>query len=49
MNEIYIKMLAERAKQDSTLLDKLSEEVRTEVEKYIDDVKQTYTDNEQIL
>ena len=34
MNEIYIKILAERAKQDSTLLDKLPEEVRTEVEKY---------------
>ena len=36
MNEIYIKVLAERAKQDSTLLDKLPEEVRVEVEKYIE-------------
>ena len=36
MNEIYIKVLAERAKVDSTLLDKLPEEVRVEVEKYIE-------------
>ncbi len=49
MNEIYIKILAERAEQDRTLLAKLPEEVRTEVEKYIEDVKQTDTDNEQIL
>jgi hypothetical protein len=35
MNEIYIKVLAERAKQDSTLLDKLPEEVRVEVEKLL--------------
>ena len=32
MNEIYIKILAERAKQDSTLLDKLPEDVRVLVE-----------------
>ena len=31
-----IKILAERAKQDSTLLDKLAEDVRMEVEKYIE-------------
>lgn len=36
MNEIYIKVLAERAKQDSTLLDKLPQDVRVEVEKYIE-------------
>ena len=36
MNEIYIKILAERAKQDSTLLDKLPEDVRVEVEKYLE-------------
>lgn len=36
MNEMYIKILAQRAKLDSTLLDKLPEDVRTEVEKYID-------------
>ncbi len=36
MNEIYIKILAQRAKLDSTLLDKLPEEVRVEVEKYIE-------------
>lgn len=36
MNEIYIKMLAQRAKQDSTLLDKLPEDVRVEVEKYLE-------------
>jgi len=35
MNEIYIKVLAERAKVDSTLLDKLPEEVRVEVEKLL--------------
>ena len=33
MNEIYIKILAERAKQDETFLDKLPEDVRVEVEK----------------
>lgn len=31
MNEIYIKILAERAKQDSTLLDKLPENVITKI------------------
>lgn len=36
MNEIYIKILAQRAKQDSTLLDKLPQDVRVEVEKYIE-------------
>jgi hypothetical protein len=36
MNEIYIKVLAERAKVDSTLLDKLPQDVRVEVEKYIE-------------
>ena len=36
MNEIYIKILAQRAKLDSTLLDKLPEEVRVEVEKYVE-------------
>jgi hypothetical protein len=36
MNEIYIKVLAERAKLDSTLLVKLPEEVRVEVEKYLE-------------
>lgn len=36
MNEIYIKILAQRAKQDSTLLAKLPEDVRTEVEKYLE-------------
>lgn len=35
MNEIYIKILAQRAKLDSTLLDKLPEEVRVEVEKLL--------------
>ena len=35
MNEIYIKILAERAKQDSTLLAKLPEDVRVEVEKHL--------------
>lgn len=35
MNEIYIKILAERAKQDSTLLDKLPEDVKVEVEKLL--------------
>lgn len=33
MDEIYIKILAERAKQDETLLDKLPDDVRIEVEK----------------
>ena len=36
MEEIYLQRLAERAKQDSTLLDKLPEDVRTEVEKYLE-------------
>ena len=36
MNEIYIKMFAQRAKVDSTLLDKLPEDVRVEVEKYLE-------------
>lgn len=36
MNEIYIKILAQRAKLDSTLLDKLPQDVRVEVEKYIE-------------
>ena len=36
MNEIYIKILAERAKIDSTLLAKLAEEVRVEVEKQME-------------
>ena len=35
MEEIYLQRLAQRAKQDDTLLDKLSEEVRVEVEKYL--------------
>ena len=35
MNEMYIKILAQRAKQDNTLLAKLPEDVRVEVEKYI--------------
>lgn len=38
MNEIYIKILAQRAKQDDTLLDKLQEEVRVEVEKYLEEI-----------
>jgi hypothetical protein len=36
MNEIYIKILAQRAKLDSKLLDKLPQDVRVEVEKYIE-------------
>ena len=36
MEEIYLKKLAERARQDDTLLDKLEEEVRVEVEKYLE-------------
>ncbi len=36
MNEMYIKILAQRVKIDSTLLDKLPEDVRTEVEKYLE-------------
>ncbi len=32
MDEIYLKKLAERAKQDDTLLDKLQEDVREKVE-----------------
>ena len=36
MNEIYIKILAQRARLDSTLLDKLPQDVRVEVEKYIE-------------
>jgi hypothetical protein len=39
MNEIYIKILAQRAKQDSTLLDKLPEDVRTKVESVKEDLK----------
>lgn len=35
MNEIYIKILAQRANIDSTLLDKLPEEVKVEVEKLL--------------
>lgn len=35
MNEIYIKILAQRAKMDSTLLDKLPQDVRVEVEKLL--------------
>ena len=38
MEEIYLQRLAQRAKQDDTLLDKLSEEVRVGVEKYIEEV-----------
>lgn len=36
MNEIYIKILAQKAKLDSTLLDKLPDDVRVEVEKYLE-------------
>lgn len=36
MEEIYLQRLAERAKQDDTLLDKLPDDVRTEVEKYLE-------------
>ena len=36
MEEIYLQRLAERARQDDTLLDKLEEEVRVEVEKYLE-------------
>jgi hypothetical protein len=36
MNEMYIKILAQRVKIDSTLLDKLPEDVRVEVEKYLE-------------
>lgn len=32
MEEIYLQRLAERAKQDGTLLDKLPEDVREQVE-----------------
>jgi len=32
MNDIYIKILAQRAKLDSTLLDKLPQDVREKVE-----------------
>lgn len=35
MNEMYIKILAQRAKVDSTLLDKLPEDVKVEVEKLL--------------
>ena len=45
MEEIYLKRLAQRAKQDDTLLDKLSEEVRVEVEK-IDEEKTIEEPNE---
>ena len=37
MEEIYLQRLAQRAKQDDTLLDKLQEDVREKVEKYIED------------
>jgi hypothetical protein len=40
MNEIYIKILAEKAKQDSTLLDKLPEDVRTKVKKEMEEAKE---------
>ena len=32
MEEIYLQRLAQRAKQDDTLLDKLQEDVREQVE-----------------
>ena len=35
MNEMYIKILVQRVKIDSTLLDKLPEDMRVEVEKYL--------------
>ena len=38
MEEIYLQRLAERARQDDTLLDKLPEEVRVEVEKYLEEI-----------
>jgi|LSQX01.2.fsa_nt_gb uncharacterized membrane protein YebE (DUF533 family) len=38
MEEIYLQRLAERAKQDDTLLDKLPEDVKVEVEKYIEEL-----------
>jgi uncharacterized membrane protein YebE (DUF533 family) len=38
MEEIYLQRLAQRAKQDDTLLDKLQEDVRVEVEKYLEEV-----------
>jgi len=38
MEEIYLQRLAERAKQDDALLDKLPEDVRVEVEKYLEEV-----------
>lgn len=38
MEEIYLQRLAERARQDDTLLDKLQEDVRVEVEKYLEEV-----------
>jgi hypothetical protein len=38
MEEIYLQRLAQRARQDDTLLDKLPEEVRTEVEKYLEEI-----------
>ena len=36
MNKIYIKILAQRAMLDSSLLDKLPQDVRVEVEKYLE-------------
>lgn len=36
MNEIYIKILAQRAKQDEKFLAKLPEEVMVEVEKLLE-------------
>ena len=38
MEEIYLQRLAQRARQDDTLLDKLQEDVRVEVEKYLEEV-----------
>jgi uncharacterized membrane protein YebE (DUF533 family) len=38
MEEIYLQRLAQRAKQDDTLLDKLQEDVREKVEKYLEEV-----------
>jgi uncharacterized membrane protein YebE (DUF533 family) len=38
MEEIYLQRLAQRAKQDDTLLDKLQEDVREKVEKYLEEI-----------
>ena len=38
MEEIYLQRLAERAKQDDALLDKLPEDVKEKVEKYLEEV-----------